>query len=56
MTVHLARFLADDSGADLIEYAILAAVVAMGCAVALTAFKDGITGFFSTLVGRIDLQ
>jgi Flp pilus assembly pilin Flp len=56
MMERLAAFAHDDTGADLIEYALLAAFVAGLGAVALTQLKDGITGFFAALVQAVDAE
>jgi pilus assembly protein Flp/PilA len=39
----------DDSGQDLIEYALLAALVAVACAVVLTGIKNNLVTLFTSV-------
>ena len=41
------RFLRDEEGQDLIEYALLAALIALACVLAMTAVGDGINTLFN---------
>lgn len=41
------RFLSDDSGADLIEYALLTATIGAGAAAALSLMPDAINTVYS---------
>jgi Flp pilus assembly pilin Flp len=43
----------DDSGQDLIEYALLAAFVALGSVGALMVLGPAILGLFTTIVGSL---
>ena len=43
------RFVREEEGQDLIEYSLLAALIAVACTVAMTALATQITGLF----GRI---
>jgi Flp pilus assembly pilin Flp len=47
------RYFRDDSGADLVEYALLVGVVALGAIVGLAGVRDAIVGMFNTLAGEI---
>ena len=52
MVIRLAK---DDAGQDLIEYALLAAFVALGSVVALQTLGPAIKGLFDTVVTKIGL-
>jgi pilus assembly protein Flp/PilA len=43
----------DDSGQDLIEYAMLVALIALGCVVAVTAAGAKVTDVFNAIVAAI---
>jgi pilus assembly protein Flp/PilA len=43
----------DDSGQDLIEYAMLVALIALGCVVAVTAAGGRVTEIFNNIVANI---
>lgn len=43
----LARFAADESGATMIEYGFILALVAVGLIVLLTGIGETVTGFFT---------
>lgn len=45
----VASLLADDSGQDLIEYALIAALVALGAIAAMKGLTTKITGEFNTI-------
>jgi Flp pilus assembly pilin Flp len=47
MTV-LRTFIRDESGADLIEYAVIAAVLAVACIAAMKSLNVSLNGFFTT--------
>ena len=47
------RFFRDDSGADLVEYALLVGVVALGAILGLAGVRDAIIGLFDDLAGQI---
>jgi Flp pilus assembly pilin Flp len=49
----IAQFGMDDSGADLIEYVLIAGVVAGGCVLTLTELRNGIIAFFSSLIDNL---
>jgi pilus assembly protein Flp/PilA len=42
-----------DSGQDLIEYAMLVALIALGCVVAVTAAGGRVTEIFNNIVANI---
>lgn len=42
-----------ESGQDLIEYAMLVALIALGCVVAVTAAGDRVTDVFNNIVAAI---
>jgi pilus assembly protein Flp/PilA len=42
-------FLSDESGQDLIEYALVAAIIALGAIVAMTTLATTITNAFGTV-------
>ena len=43
----------DESGQDLIEYAMLVALIALGCVVAVTAAGTKVTNVFNAIVAAI---
>lgn len=45
----LKTFLNDESGQDLIEYALVAAVIALGCVAALASLTNQIGNEFNTI-------
>jgi Flp pilus assembly pilin Flp len=47
------RFLFDDDGADLVEYALLATVVAVGGYFVLSDFVLGVDGLLARVVSRL---
>jgi Flp pilus assembly pilin Flp len=49
----IARFIKDDEGQDLIEYALIGGLVALGAATTLGAFEDGISAFFTRVTNRL---
>jgi len=50
----LKNFLRDDSGADLIEYALAAGLIAFGCVVAMGALSGSLNGFFTKVSSTFD--
>jgi pilus assembly protein Flp/PilA len=48
-TLYLKAFLADESGQDLIEYALVAAVVGLGAVAALNTLASAVTTAFTSL-------
>ncbi len=42
-------FLADESGQDLIEYALVAALIGLGAVASLTTLRTAITGAFTSI-------
>jgi pilus assembly protein Flp/PilA len=44
-----ARLVAEDSGQDLIEYALVAAIVALSAAAVLRNMKNNVTNVFGTI-------
>jgi Flp pilus assembly pilin Flp len=53
LALRLAEFGTDDSGADLIEYTLVAGVIAGGCVLVLTELRDGIIALFSSLLDKV---
>lgn len=49
----LRRFIADCDGQDMVEYALLVAVVALAMTAAITGFRDVIDSIWVTLSGRL---
>ena len=47
------RFVADEQGADLIEYALLAAIVALGAVEALSVFVLGLNSLFEPVTAAL---
>lgn len=45
------RFAKDENGATLIEYGLLAALIAVGCIVAFSAAGEGLVALFGTGAG-----
>ena len=45
----IARFVRETEGQDLIEYALLAALIGLGATVAMTALKDDISTEFNNI-------
>jgi len=48
------RFFKDETGADLIEYALLAGLISLACAFTLGTVGTSITNLFSRIVAKID--
>ncbi len=47
------RFVREDAGQDLIEYALLGALIAVACTVAMSALATAISGEFNTIAGKL---
>jgi pilus assembly protein Flp/PilA len=47
------RFVRDDSGATMVEYALMVALVAAVCVVAVTALGTALSGQFTTVAGNV---
>jgi pilus assembly protein Flp/PilA len=47
------KLVREDSGQDLIEYAMLVALIALGCVVAVTAAGTKVTDVFNAIVAAI---
>ena len=52
MLSHIARFLRADDGAQVVEYALIIAVVSIALVIALSVLS-GNGGAFSTFIGRV---
>jgi Flp pilus assembly pilin Flp len=50
----LARFVRDTEGQDLIEYALLAATIALGTLAGMQAIKNAVNSEFSTIASSIN--
>ena len=49
------RFVHDDEGADLIEYALLAGLISLAAVGTLTTVGTSITGLFGKIKDKLDL-
>jgi len=47
------KLVADESGQDLIEYALVAALIALGAIAAMTGLKNGISNSFSSVTSQL---
>ena len=47
------KFVGDDSGATMVEYALMVALVAAVCVVAVTALGAALSGQFTTVAGNV---
>jgi pilus assembly protein Flp/PilA len=54
MLHQIRNFARDESGATMIEYGLLAALVAVAAIVALEALGTSISGIFSAVGGKLD--
>jgi pilus assembly protein Flp/PilA len=54
MSNFIRSFLHDESGATMIEYGLIAALVAVAAIVALESLGTSITGIFTAVGGKID--
>jgi pilus assembly protein Flp/PilA len=50
----ISRFVTDDAGADLIEYALLAGLISLACVATLGEVGKSIGGLFTSLKTKID--
>jgi pilus assembly protein Flp/PilA len=55
MSQFVRRFVRDDQGQDLVEYAMLLALIAVVVAVGVTAFGGALADFYNGLFARIPL-
>jgi pilus assembly protein Flp/PilA len=53
MLTAAARFVRNDEGQDLIEYALLAALIALAAVVAMQATGTSINGVFNSISGQL---
>jgi pilus assembly protein Flp/PilA len=51
--LNLKNFLTDESGQDLIEYALVAAVVGLGAVASLNSLATSISGSFNTVSNNL---
>lgn len=56
LQVQLSRFAADEDGATAIEYGLIAAVIAMGIIMAMTALGGGVGAMFEFISTRAGEQ
>ena len=54
--IELSRFAADESGATAIDYGLIAAVIAMGIIMAMTALGGGVSTMFEFVSSRAGEQ
>lgn len=52
LSAGLRRFVDDQSGATAIEYGLIAALIAVGAILAMTAFGGSLSGMFNTVSTR----
>ena len=53
MTGVVERFVSEEDGADLLEYAFIVGLVAVGCLVGMTNLSGGLTGFFDSVKTKL---
>jgi pilus assembly protein Flp/PilA len=53
--MNITRFVTDDRGADLIEYALLAGLISLAAVATLTTVGTSITGLFGRIKDKLDL-
>ena len=53
MTGHLIRWVHDDSGQDLIEYALLATFIALATIVGITTLGSGLNDWYTNISGPV---
>lgn len=53
MTTLIARLIKDDEGQDLIEYALIGGLVALGAVAALTALSTDLKGLFDKVAEKL---
>jgi Flp pilus assembly pilin Flp len=49
----IATFMKEDTGADLIEYALLVGLISLGCYTALTSTTTSLTDFFGRVTTKL---
>jgi pilus assembly protein Flp/PilA len=54
MRTMVGRFLADESGASAVEYAVVAGIVAIGIIVSVGAIRDSLNDIFNTTSAKIE--
>ena len=54
MKTLITRLLKDEEGASAIEYALIAALIAVAIITALTALGDGLAGVFNDIKGALN--
>ena len=54
MLTHIKQFLKDEEGAAAIEYALIAALIAMAIAVGAGLLGTSINDFFTGIAGKLD--
>ena len=54
MKTFLGRLVREDEAQDLIEYALLAAFIALACVAAMTLVGGGVNGLFTSIKGKLD--
>jgi len=53
--MNITRFVTDNRGADLIEYALLAGLISLAAVATLTTVGTSITGLFGRIKDKLDL-
>lgn len=52
LSLIIAQFEADESGATAIEYGLMAGLIAMGLIMAITTLSGGVTGLYEYILGE----
>jgi pilus assembly protein Flp/PilA len=53
MTAYADKFFRDESGATMIEYALIVTLIAVACITALTLVYSSVAGFFTTVANAM---
>ena len=53
MTQHFYRFIRDDEGQDLIEYALLAGFISLVCVAAIINVGTGVNAVYTSIEGQV---
>jgi len=53
LIARLLAFVREDSGQDLLEYALLVGLIALVCVVAVTAAGNSVSGIFNAIAGAL---
>jgi Flp pilus assembly pilin Flp len=53
LVTSISTWIRRDEGQDLLEYALLVALIAVACVAAITSAKDGIVGVFGSITSAL---